>query len=78
MSGTPVIRVGESGTVKFLLKLFWILGLSGVPAEALPYFVGSYTMDTARLQLALGKEYESVIQWTSRDALRDAMRSAVL
>lgn len=78
MSGTPVIRVGGTGTVKFLLKLFWILGLSGVPAEALPYFVGSYTMDTGRLRAALGEDYEPVIQWTSRDALSDAMRSAVL
>jgi len=35
-------------------------------------------MDTGRLRLALGEEYESVIQWTSRDALSDALRSVVL
>lgn len=77
MAGTPVIRVPGLGTVKLLLKLFWILGLSGVPPEALPYFLGSYTMDTSRLKAALGRDYESVIQWTTRDALGDALRTRV-
>lgn len=72
MSGTPIIHLPGRRAVTFLLKLFWNLGLSGVPPEALPYFLGSYTMDTNCLQEALGADYPSLIQWSSREALADA------
>ena len=74
MSGTPMIHLPGEGAVTLLLKLFWNLGLSGVPPEALPYFLGSYTMDTTRLQKALGADYPSLIQWSSRDALAAAFK----
>ena len=74
MSGTPILRVPGETSVSLLLKLFWTLGLSGVPPEALPYFLGSYTMDTSRLRSELGRDYPSVIQWSSRDAIADALK----
>ncbi len=74
MSGTPIVRLPGEGAVTFLLKLFWNLGFSAVPPEALPYFLGSYTMDTSRLQQVLGEDYPSLIQWSSRDALADAFQ----
>lgn len=73
MSGTPIVHLPGEASVTFMLKLFWNLGLSGVPPAALPYFLGSYTMDTERLAEALGAEYPSLIQWSSREALADAL-----
>ena len=37
--------------------------------------IGSYTMDTSRLQQFLGPEYPQVIQYTTEDALKDSFRS---
>ena len=34
--------------------------------------LGSYTMDTGRLQQFLGGDYEHVIQYTVEEALRDS------
>ena len=56
------------------LKFVWDIGLSGIPPEALPYMVGSYTMDTTRLKQFLGKDYESVIKFTVTAALEDSLR----
>jgi hypothetical protein len=50
----------------------WMLGISGVPPDALPYILGSYTMDTSRLRQYLGKDYEMVIQYTISGALADS------
>jgi nucleoside-diphosphate-sugar epimerase len=73
LAGTPVLRLPGEATVRFLLQLFFGLGLSGVPAEALPYFIGTYTMDTSRLRAALGHEYEAVVRYSTRAALEDAV-----
>ncbi|HEV1996121.1 MAG TPA: NAD-dependent epimerase/dehydratase family protein [Candidatus Acidoferrum sp.] len=75
MFGTPIVHLPGEGTVTRVLKLFWNLGLSGVPPEALPYFLGSYTMDTNFLRETLGADYPSLIQWSSRDALADALKA---
>jgi hypothetical protein len=37
--------------------------------------IGSYTMDTTRLQQLLGEEYPRVIQHTIEDALKDSFNS---
>jgi nucleoside-diphosphate-sugar epimerase len=74
MSRTPVLHLPGERAVTLLLKLFWNLGLSGVPPEALPYFLGSYTMDTSRLRDVLGADYPAIIEWSSRDALADAFK----
>jgi hypothetical protein len=55
--------------------LLWKLGISTVPPAALPYLIGSYTMDTTRLQQFLGEEYARVIQFTIEDALRDSVEN---
>ncbi|HUS18992.1 MAG TPA: NAD-dependent epimerase/dehydratase family protein [Terriglobales bacterium] len=61
---------------KMALKAMWALGISAVPPDALPYIVGSYTMDTTRLKDYLGKDYESVIQYSIEEALRDSFQPA--
>ena len=53
------------------LQALWKLGISSIPPEASPYLIGSYTMDTTRLQEFLGPHYPEVIRYTIEDALRD-------
>ncbi|MEO5936456.1 MAG: NAD-dependent epimerase/dehydratase family protein [Terriglobales bacterium] len=71
---TKILRLPSQALCKFALRIMWELGISGVPADALPYIVGSYTMDTTRLQDFLGADYEKVIQFTIEDALRDSFQ----
>ncbi|HET9789781.1 MAG TPA: hypothetical protein VFR08_00615, partial [Candidatus Angelobacter sp.] len=53
------------------------LGVSDIPPEALPYLLGSSTMDTAKLRVFLGEHYRSVIQSTCEEALMDSLRENV-
>jgi nucleoside-diphosphate-sugar epimerase len=58
-----------------ILGALWKLGISSIPPAALPYMIGSYTMDTTRLQNLLGESYPRIIQYTVEDALRDSFNS---
>lgn len=77
LAGTPIIRLPSERWVRTLLRMFWAVGLSGVPPESLPYFLGSYTMDTTRLQQELGAEYLNIVRYSSREALREALRPRI-
>lgn len=59
---------------RWTLQLMWRLGISGVPPEALPYMIGSYTMDDSRLRTFCGDEFDRVIQFTVEQALADSFR----
>ncbi len=59
-----------------ILELLWKIGVSSIPPEALPYMIGSYTMDTTRLRKFLGNDYAKVIQYTIKDALADSFKEA--
>ena len=67
-------RVPTRAACHAILRLLWKLGISSIPPAALPYLIGSYTMDTTRLQHFLGEEYGRVIQYTIEDALRDSFK----
>jgi nucleoside-diphosphate-sugar epimerase len=69
---TKILRLPSRGMCKLVLKVIWEAGISGVPPDALPYIVGSYTMDTSRLRAYLGADYEKTMQFTVEDALRDS------
>ncbi|MGO9516520.1 MAG: NAD-dependent epimerase/dehydratase family protein [Candidatus Korobacteraceae bacterium] len=58
-----------------ILGALWKWGISSIPPAALPYMIGSYTMDTSRLQTFLGEQYPQIIQYTIEDALRDSFNS---
>jgi nucleoside-diphosphate-sugar epimerase len=73
LAGTPILRLPSHGLVFLLLKFFWTIGLSGIPPQALPYFLGSYTMDITRLQGELGSRFEEIVRYSSREALREAL-----
>jgi len=70
---TPILRPGGEGTVRFLLRLSYALGISAVPVEALPYYLGTPTMDTTRLRAALGSDFKSVMRYTTQEALEDSL-----
>jgi nucleoside-diphosphate-sugar epimerase len=59
-----------------ILGVLWKWGISSIPPAALPYMIGSYTMDTSRLQQFLGEQYPQIIQYTIEDALRDSFNSS--
>jgi nucleoside-diphosphate-sugar epimerase len=73
LAGAQLKRAPTRGIMRAVLRLLWRFGISTIPPEALPYLVGSYTMDTTRLQQFLGPEYERVIQYTVEDTLRDSL-----
>ncbi|MBI1750888.1 MAG: NAD-dependent epimerase/dehydratase family protein [Acidobacteria bacterium] len=75
LAGTPVLHLPSEKWVAALLHFIWTIGLSGIPPQAIPYFLGSYTMDTTRLHEELGADYESVVQFTTRDALLESLRT---
>ncbi len=65
-------RAPTRAACKAVFSLLWKLGISSIPPAALPYLIGSYTMDTTRLQGFLGADYGNIIQYTVEDALRDS------
>ncbi|HXZ18584.1 MAG TPA: NAD-dependent epimerase/dehydratase family protein [Candidatus Acidoferrales bacterium] len=73
-SRTPVIRMGGERTVRMMLRVFYALGVSAVPAEALPYYLAPPTMDTSRLRGLLGKDFKEVVEYSTQEALEDSLR----
>ena len=73
---SKVQRVPTRAICSAILRLLWRRGITAIPPEALPYMIGSYTMDTSRLQQFLGGDYERVIQYTVEEALRDSFNSS--
>lgn len=68
---TKILRLPGKPLCRLVLKTMWGLKISAVPADALPYIVGSYIMDTSRLKAFLGKDYETVMHFTVEDSLKD-------
>jgi nucleoside-diphosphate-sugar epimerase len=75
LANLEIKRVPGRGFCRLMLRLLWGLGISDVPPEALPYLLGSYTMETARLRVFLGDEYRKVIKYTCEEALADGLTS---
>ncbi|MGH9570161.1 MAG: NAD-dependent epimerase/dehydratase family protein [Candidatus Angelobacter sp.] len=67
-----VRRVPGKHICRQAVRLLWDLGVSDIPPAALPYLLGSSSMDTARLRVFLGEHYRSVIQYTCEEALADS------
>jgi nucleoside-diphosphate-sugar epimerase len=71
MAKAKIVRLPGRVACRLVLELMWKLGISAVPPASLPYILGSYTMDTRRLQRFLGADYERVIRYTIADSLKD-------
>jgi nucleoside-diphosphate-sugar epimerase len=74
MANAQIKRVPRAAC-RPILQFLWKRGISAIPPAALPYMIGSYTLDTTRLQQFLGSDYERVIQYTIEDALRDSFET---
>ncbi len=74
IANSKIIRLPRWACELVLQKL-WDWGISSIPPDALPFMIGSYTMDTTRLQQLLGADYSKVIQYTVREALADSFRT---
>jgi len=72
IAGIEVQRVPGRTICRQALRVLWDLGVSDIPPEALPYLLGSSTMDTARLRVFLGEHYRAVIEHTCEEALADS------
>ena len=77
MANSKIRRVPNRRICGLILRKLWDWGISGIPPEALPYMIGSYTMDTSRLQRFLGADYAQVIQYTVEEALQDSFKESV-
>lgn len=74
IAGTKVKHLPGRSGCRMALSLGWKLGVSSVPAAALPYLTGTYLMETQRLREFLGKDYENVIRHTCEEALADCFK----
>ena len=74
IANAKMLRLPTRLLCRLVLKSMWKIGLSGVPPAAFPYIVGSYTMDTTRLQNLLESSYKEVIRYSVADALADTFR----
>jgi len=77
IANAKIVNVRFRWLMRKCLKFGWDIGLTSVPPEALPYMIGSYTLDTTRLKQFLGKDYEKVIQYTTTTALEDSLRGEI-
>lgn len=75
LCGLRLLRLPSYSLVGLLYRVFWALGLSPVPPEALPYFAGSYVMNTERLQKLLEADYTRIIGFTAEEAVRATVKS---
>ena len=75
IAGATIKRAPSRALFGSVLRYLWKFGISSIPPQALPYLIGSYTMDTTQLQQFLGADYPRVIQYTVEDALRDSFNS---
>ncbi len=73
MANAKIRRVPSRRVARMVLQKLWDWGVSGIPPDALPYMIGSYTMDTSRLQAFLGEEYPNVIRYSVSEALADSL-----
>jgi len=74
---TTIKRAPSKAAFRSVLQFLWRFGISSIPPDALPYLIGSYTMDTTRLQQLLGADYPRVIQYSIEDALKDSFTAGV-
>ena len=65
-------RVPGRAACGMILRMLWKWGISSIPPEALPYMIGSCTVDTTRLQQFLGPDYSRVMHYSVEEALRDS------
>lgn len=74
--GATVRRLPGVALCKFVIESMWALGATSIPPDSFPYLIGSYSLDTSKLQALLGRDYEHVIRYTNEGALADSAMEA--
>ncbi|HWC18026.1 MAG TPA: NAD-dependent epimerase/dehydratase family protein, partial [Terriglobales bacterium] len=75
ITGNRIKRVPTVRLCRKIVEMMWNMGVSSVPPDSFPYLIGSYVMDTSRLQNLLASSYEDVIRLTNEMALQDEKES---
>jgi nucleoside-diphosphate-sugar epimerase len=75
MAGAKLVRVPGKWAMRQVLEFLWKHKISSIPPDALPYMTGEYIMDTHRLQIFLGSEYQGVMRHSIVQAFADSVRS---
>jgi nucleoside-diphosphate-sugar epimerase len=70
-----LVRVPGKWAMALVLKFLWKRQISAIPPEAIPYMSGEYIMNTDRLRVFLGGEYEHVMRNTIADAFADSFKN---
>ncbi len=76
LAGLRMVRLPSYGLVALLYQISWALGISAVPPDALPYFCGSYFMDTTKLESLLGPDYPKMVRMTSAECILETVGKA--
>lgn len=74
MGRTRIRRVPSRMFSRVMLKRLWDWKISSFPPDALPYLLGSCTVDTNRLRKFLGNDYADVFRFSAAEALADSFR----
>jgi len=72
VAGNRIKRMPTVSLCRKIIEMMWNMGVSSVPPDSFPYLIGSYLMETSKLQNLLAAEYEEVIRHTNETALEDA------
>jgi hypothetical protein len=75
MARAKLVRVPGKWAMRKVLEFLWNHEISSIPPDALPYMTGEYIMDTHRLQIFLGAEYQDVMRHSIADAFADSVRT---
>ncbi len=63
-------RIPSRAACGWILRMWSKWGIAPIPPDALPYTIGSYTVDTTRLQEFLGPDYSRIMRYSVEEALR--------
>jgi nucleoside-diphosphate-sugar epimerase len=77
IAGTSIKRLPTAALCRKMIELMWNMGITSIPADAFPYLIGSYTLETSKLHNLLGTDYEDVIRYTSAAALADSKPQSI-
>jgi nucleoside-diphosphate-sugar epimerase len=71
-----LVRAPGKWAMGKVLEFLWNRQISAIPPEALPYMTGEYIMNTDRLRMFLGAQYENVLRHTIAEAFADSFTAA--
>jgi nucleoside-diphosphate-sugar epimerase len=74
MAQAKLMRVPGKWAMRKALEFLWNRQISAIPPEALPYMTGEYIMDTHKLQIFLGSEYQDVMRYSITAAFEDSVK----